>query len=166
MSYGRVVDARALLERLAGRGETLATAESLTGGRLASLITAVPGASRVYVGGVVAYATGVKEDLLGVPPGLVERYGVVSPECARAMAEGARHRLGATYAISTTGVAGPDSQEGHPVGTVFVGIAGPGGVSALALELAGDRATIQDRTCTEALAGFADVLPREEPRLG
>jgi nicotinamide-nucleotide amidase len=166
MSYGRVVDVHALLERLAGRGETLATAESLTGGRLASLITAVPGASRVYVGGVVAYATAVKQDLLGVPPGLVERYGVVSPECARAMAEGARQRLGAAYAISTTGVAGPDSQEGHPVGTVFVGIAGPGGVSALALELAGDRATIQGRACTEALAGFADVLPREEPGLG
>jgi nicotinamide-nucleotide amidase len=63
-------------------------------------------------------------------------------------------------------VAGPDSQEGHPVGTVFVGIAGPGGVSALALELAGHRATIQERACTEALAGFADVLPREEPGLG
>ena len=166
MSYGRVVDVRVLLERLASRGATLATAESLTGGRLASLVTAVPGASRVYVGGVVSYATGVKEDLLGVPRGLVERHGVVSPECARAMAEGARHLLGATYAISTTGVAGPDSQEGHPVGTVFVGVAGPSGVTALALELAGERAEIQDRTCTEALRAFAEVLPREEPGLG
>jgi nicotinamide-nucleotide amidase len=173
MSYGRVVDAstgsghraRALLERLAGRGETLSTAESLTGGRLAAMVTAVPGASRVYVGGVVAYATGVKQDLLGVPSALVERHGVVSPECARAMAEGARQRLGSTYAISTTGVAGPDSQEGHPVGTVFVGIAGPAGISALALELTGDRAAISDRTCAEALAAFADVLPREEPGL-
>jgi len=166
MSYGRVVDVRALLDQLASRGATLATAESLTGGRLASLVTAVPGASRVYVGGVISYATGAKEDLLGVLPGLVERHGVVSPECARAMAEGARHRLGATYAISTTGVAGPDPQEGHPVGTVFVGIAGPAGVTALALELAGDRAEIQDRTCTEALTAFAEVLPREEPGLG
>ncbi len=174
MSYGRVVDpstgpgrrVRELLERLAGRGETLATAESLTGGRLASLVTAVPGSSRVYVGGVVAYAASVKQDLLGVPAELVERHGVVSPECARAMAEGARRRLCATYAVSTTGVAGPDSQEGHPVGTVFVGIAGPGGATTLALELTGDRTAIQDRTCAEALAAVAGVLPREEPGLG
>jgi nicotinamide-nucleotide amidase len=160
------MDVLAVLDRLASRGETLATAESLTGGRLASLVTAVPGASRVYVGGVVAYATSAKQDLLGVPDAVVERYGVVSPECARAMAEGARHRLAATYAVSTTGVAGPDSQDGHPVGTVFVGIAGPQGVTALALELAGDRSTIQERTCAEALNAVADVLRREEPRLG
>ena len=166
MSYGRPVDVRAVLDLLASRGETLATAESLTGGRLASLITAVPGASRVYVGGVVAYSTSVKQELLGVSDALVARHGVVSPECAREMAEGARYRLGATYAISTTGVAGPDPQEGHPAGTVFVGIAGPGDVTALALELAGDRSTIQERTCAEALAGFAGVLRREEPGLG
>jgi nicotinamide-nucleotide amidase len=166
MSYGRVVELPAVLDLLASRGETLATAESLTGGRLASLVTAVPGASRVYVGGVVAYATSVKHDLLGVPDALVSRHGVVSTECARAMAEAARHRLDATYAISTTGVAGPDTQEGHPVGTVFVGIAGPDGVTALALELAGDRSTIQERTCAEALTAFAGVLRREEPGLG
>jgi len=160
------MDVRAVLDLLASRGETLATAESLTGGRLASLVTAVPGASRVYVGGAVAYATSAKQDLLGVPDALVVRYGVVSPECARAMAEGARNRLGATYAISTTGVAGPDPQDGHPVGTVFVGIAGPDGVTALALELAGNRSTIQERTCAEALAAVADVLRREEPGLG
>jgi nicotinamide-nucleotide amidase len=167
MSYGRdvAVDARAVLELLAGRGETLATAESLTGGRLASLVTAVPGASRVYVGGVVAYATSVKQGLLGVSDAVMARHGVVSPECARVMAEGARRRLGATYAISTTGVAGPDQQEGHPVGTVFVGIAGPGDVTALALELAGSRSTIQERTCAEALTAFAGVLQREEPGL-
>ncbi|MGH3347522.1 MAG: CinA family protein [Nocardioides sp.] len=160
------MDLPAVLDLLASRGETLATAESLTGGRLASQVTAVPGASRVYVGGLVAYATSVKQDLLGVSDVLVTRHGVVSPECARAMAEGARHRFGATYAISTTGVAGPDAQEGHPVGTVFVGIAGPGDVAALALELAGDRSAIQERTCAEALAAFAGVLRREEPGLG
>ena len=164
--YARAVDASTVLDLLERRGQTLATAESLTGGRLAAAVTAVPGASRVYLGGVVSYATSVKQDLLGVPEVLVERYGVVSPECARAMAEGARHRHGATYAVSTTGVAGPDSQDGHPVGTVFVGIAGPVGVTALALELAGDRRTIQDRTCSEALDAVADVLRREEPGLG
>ncbi len=166
MPYAHVVDARTVLDLLGRHGQTLATAESLTGGRLAAAVTAVPGASRVYLGGVVSYATSVKLDLLGVPEALVERYGVVSPECARAMAEGARHRLGATYAVSTTGVAGPDSQEGHPVGTVFVGIAGPDGDTALALELAGDRRTIQERTCSEALDAVADVLRREEPGLG
>ncbi len=118
-----------MLDLLVSRGATLATAESLTGGRLAARITAVPGASQAYVGGVVAYATEVKQDLLGVPDPLLARHGVVSPECARAMAEGARRLLGASHALATTGVAGPDLQEGQPAGTVFVGVAGPAGTS-------------------------------------
>src|SRR5690348_3867436 len=104
------------LALLAAAGATLATAESLTGGRLAAAVTSVPGASAGYVGGLVTYATGLKETLLGVPAELVEQYGVVSGECARAMAEGCRTVTGATYAVATTGVAGPDLQEGHPVG--------------------------------------------------
>jgi nicotinamide-nucleotide amidase len=160
------MEPRALLELLARGGATLATAESLTGGRLAARLTAVPGASRCYVGGVVAYATEVKVALLGVPAGLVAEHGAVSAQCARAMALGARERFGATYAVATTGVAGPDRQEGLPPGTVYVGVAGPGGPTAVGLELAGDRATIQDRTCEEALAALADVLQREEPALG
>ena len=114
----------------------------------------MPGASRVYVGGVVAYAPSVKQDLLGVPAGIVAAHGVVSAECARAMALGVRAATGATYGVSTTGVAGPDPQRASPSGTVFVGLDGPGGTTALALELTGDRATIQDRTRgLEALDG-------------
>ena len=137
---------------------TIATAESLTGGRLAAALTTVPGASAAYVGGVVAYAPSVKQDLLGVPAALVEAYGVVSPECARAMALGVRAATGATYGLSTTGVAGPDVSEGKPVGTVFVGVDGPGGTTALALELTGDRAAIQDRTVVEALEALLERL--------
>ena len=90
------MDVQRLLEELEHRGATLATAESVTGGRLATALTAVPGASRVYVGGVVSYATGLKQQLLLVPGSLVEEHGVVSAECARAMAEGARSVTSAT----------------------------------------------------------------------
>ena len=154
-----------VLDLLVSRGATLTTAESLTGGRLAARISAVPGASRAYAGGVVAYSTQLKQQLLGIPDELVARYGVVSPECARAMAQGARLRLGSTFAVATTGVAGPDRQEDRPVGTVFVGVAGPEGATVLALELSGDRAAISERTCDEALAALGGILHREEPDL-
>jgi nicotinamide-nucleotide amidase len=160
------VTADDLLALLRTEGATLATAESLTGGRLAAAITAVPGASASYVGGVVAYATRVKQELLGVPDAVVAEHGVVSAPCATAMAEGVRTALGATWALSTTGVAGPEEQEGHPVGTVFVGVAGPDGARALRLSLAGDRAEVQDRTVAGALATLVWKLRGEEPRLG
>ncbi len=154
-----------LLGELRRRGDTLATAESLTGGRLAALVTGVAGASRAYRGGVVAYATDVKQHLLGVPDDVVARHGVVSAECARAMAEGARVALGATWAVSTTGVAGPEQQEGKPVGTVYVGVAGPGASGVTALELVGDRQAVQERTCREALSALGARLHGEEPGL-
>ena len=159
------VAAEALALLVAARA-TLATAESLTGGRLAFAVTSVPGASESYVGGFVTYATELKEALLGVPAELVEQYGVVSGECARAMAEGCRAVTGATYAVATTGVAGPDRQEDKPVGTVFVGVAGPEGVTAISMELVGDRHQIQDRACREALAALCSILRREQPSLG
>jgi nicotinamide-nucleotide amidase len=140
------------------RGETLATAESLTGGRLAALLTGVPGASKSYVGGVVAYATSVKEAVLGVPAELVARYGVISAECALAMARGAAGVTGATWGIGTTGVAGPELQEGKPAGTVHVALVGPGTSRALALELVGGREAIQDRTCEAVLSALEDIL--------
>jgi nicotinamide-nucleotide amidase len=90
----------------------------------------------------------------------------VSGECARAMAEGCRAVTGASYAVATTGVAGPDLQEGKPVGTVFVGVAGPDGVTEVAMELVGDRRQIQDRACREALAALCAILRREQPPLG
>jgi nicotinamide-nucleotide amidase len=159
-------DGAEVLVLLGAAGATLATAESLTGGRLAAVVTAVPGASASYLGGFVTYATALKETLLGVPEDLVERYGVVSSECARAMAEGCRVATGATYALATTGVAGPDAQEGKPVGTVFVGIAGPDGVAAVTMELVGDRHQIQDRACREALSALCGILRGEQPPLG
>jgi PncC family amidohydrolase len=145
------------------RGESVATAESLTGGRLAALLTAVPGASRSYVGGVVAYATSVKQDVLGVPAALVETYGVISAECATARARGAAGLTGATWGIGTTGVAGPDGQEGHPPGTVHVGLVGPGVSTALALELVGGREAVQGRTCAEALSALEGMLSTGTP---
>jgi nicotinamide-nucleotide amidase len=153
-----------VLALLQERGETLATAESLTGGRLAAALTGVPGASKTFLGGVVAYATSVKQDLLGVPASLVERYGVISAECALAMARGAAGVTGAAWGIGTTGVAGPDGQDGHPPGTVHVGLVGPGVSTALALELVGGRETIQDRTCLEALSALEGMLSTTGPR--
>ena len=108
---------------------TFATAESCTGGRIAERITALPGASAVYRGGVVSYWTQVKADVLGVPQEILDAHGAVSPETARAMAEGAKRITGADLAVSVTGVAGPDPDErGTPVGIVYLGLATPDGV--------------------------------------
>lgn len=147
-------------------GSTVATAESLTGGRLAVALTDVPGASESYVGGVVTYATELKKGLLGVDEAIIDRYGVVSAECAKAMASGVRALAGATYGLATTGVAGPGEQEGKPPGTVFVGVAGPGLLEAVALELSGKRGQIQDRTTREAFEALEAILRREESPLG
>ncbi|WP_310962934.1 CinA family protein [Nocardioides terrisoli] len=138
--------AAALHTALRGRGETVACAESLTGGELAALLTAAPGASQTFVGGVVSYATAVKRDLLGVR---TER--VITGECAEQMAAGVRALLGTDWALATTGVAGPERQEGEPVGTVYVGIAGPDGARSVRLDLDGDRTSIRARTCRSAI---------------
>jgi PncC family amidohydrolase len=143
--------AHRLLDLLVQRGETLATAESLTGGWLGELITTVPGSSSAYVGGVISYATEVKHDLLGVSRRTLRNHGVISAECAVEMAEGAVKATGSDWAVSTTGVAGPDRQEEKPVGTVYVAVAGPSGSASRALHLEGDRESIRRQTCEEAL---------------
>ncbi|REE99236.1 CinA family nicotinamide mononucleotide deamidase-related protein [Thermomonospora umbrina] len=112
---------------LAERSATVAAAESLTGGLIGAELTAMPGSSATYVGGVVVYATRLKHELLGVPEGLLAEHGAVHPDVAAAMAEGVRDRLGASYGVAVTGVAGPEAQDGHPVGTVYVAVAGPQG---------------------------------------
>lgn len=132
-----------LVDALVAAGQTLATAESLTGGAVGATVTAVPGSSAAYLGGVVSYATRVKQEQLGVREETVREHGVVSAVCAEEMAVGARDRLGATWGLSTTGVAGPDTQEGKPVGLVYVGVAGPTGVSSTELHLDGDRADVR-----------------------
>jgi nicotinamide-nucleotide amidase len=149
-----------VLEVLAGRGATLAVAESLTGGLVAARLTAVPGASRVFRGSVTAYATELKAALLGVGADLLAARGAVDPEVARAMAEGVRVRLGATWGAATTGVAGPDPQDGQPVGTVFVAVAGPHGGEVTALRLTGDRTAIRGASVTALLDLLAAELRR------
>ncbi len=113
-------------ELLRSRHATLAVAESCTGGMVAERITSVPGSSDYFTGGFVVYSNQMKEHALGVDPDIIARHTAVSEEAARAMAQCARARSGATYAISTTGEAGPESSTGAPVGTVYVGFAGPG----------------------------------------
>ncbi|MET9594052.1 nicotinamide-nucleotide amidohydrolase family protein [Streptomyces sp. NPDC006516] len=146
-----------VLRRLEERGETLAVAESLTGGLVAAELTSVPGASRSFRGSVTAYATSLKRDVLGVDGALLADRGAVDPDVARAMAAGVRRVLGADWGVSTTGVAGPDAQDGKPVGTVFVAVSGPGGVQNVAeLRLNGGRADIRKesvRSLLELLSG-------------
>ncbi|HTT52446.1 MAG TPA: nicotinamide-nucleotide amidohydrolase family protein [Streptosporangiaceae bacterium] len=158
--------ARQVVARLAARQQQIAVAESLTGGLLAAALASVPGASVVFRGGIVAYATDLKASLLGVDQALLDRCGAVSAETARAMAEGVRARLGATFGLATTGVAGPDPAEGKPVGTVYVAAAG-GDTARRAqvrrLGLAGSRNDIRGQTVTQALALLL-VMMREETR--
>ncbi|MFH9424731.1 CinA family protein [Streptomyces sp. NPDC017529] len=140
------------LDALVARGQSLAVAESLTGGLVAGALTGVPGASRAFRGSVTAYATQLKRDVLGVDGPLLDARGAVDGEVARQMAHGVRRVLGAHWGIATTGVAGPDPQDGQPVGTVFVAAAGPGGAGAvLRLALDGDRERIRRDTVVAAL---------------
>lgn len=134
----------------------MSCAESLTGGELAALLSGAPGSSEVFLGGVVAYATEVKRQVLGVS---VEQ--VVSAPCAEQLATGVRALLGADWALATTGVAGPAEQEGQPVGTVFVGVAGPTGVRAHQLHLSGERAQVRAETCRAAVRLLAEALRQE-----
>ena len=152
-----------VVRRLVGSGLTVATAESLTGGLLGATITGVSGSSAAYVGGVVSYATEVKVSVLGVSPETVETDGVVSASCATQMAQGVRRLLGSDLALSTTGVAGPDLQEGKPAGTVHVALAGPGGTVVRSPALSGDRAAIREATVEVALRLLEETL-RDRPR--
>lgn len=143
--------AAVLLDRLAELGWTLAVAESLTGGLVVSTLVGVPGASRVMRGGVVAYATDVKQSVLGVDPALLEAHGAVHPRVARQMARGVRDLLGrdgvpADVGIATTGVAGPDTQDGQPVGTVHIAVSTPLGTRVDSLVISGDRDRIRRET--------------------
>ena len=152
---GLDVEVHRLLE---AAGATVAVAESLTGGLLGATLTAMPGASRTFRGGVLAYATDLKETLLGVPGPLLAAEGAVSAEVAAAMAGGVRDRLGATYGVALTGVAGPDPQDGEPPGTVFVAVAGPGDGHVRGLQLAGGREEIRAAAVRTALELLRDLL--------
>lgn len=149
---------------LTAQGLRIAIAESLTGGLVAAALTSVPGASVVVSGGIVAYDTEIKHSLLGVDDRLLAREGAVHPEVARQMARGAREALAvggrrADIGIATTGVAGPDWQDGRAPGTVYLGIADDRGADAIALELDGGRAAIRSATVQALLDA---VLARVE----
>ncbi|MFI6088950.1 CinA family protein [Streptomyces sp. NPDC051218] len=169
-----------VLRLLQARGETLAVAESLTGGLVAAEVTAVPGASQVFRGSVTAYATELKHEVLGVDGTLLAERGAVDAEVALQMAAGVRKVMGADWGIATTGVAGPEPQDGQPVGTVFVAVDGPdslatgpgsafGGVgSALrsegkvaALRLNGERSDIRMESVRSVLTLLVERLSGE-----
>ncbi|WLW51796.1 CinA family protein [Streptomyces sp. YU58] len=151
------------------KGETLAVAESLTGGLVAAEITAAPGASKAFRGSVTAYATELKHRLLGVDATLLAARGAVDPQVAAQMAAGVRTALDADWGIATTGVAGPEPQDGKPVGTVFVAVDGPfadasgtsGGGKVTALRLNGDRAEIRMESVRSVLALLLTELASE-----
>ncbi len=134
------------------RGKTLVTAESLTGGGIGAALTAVPGSSQVYKGGVISYTNAVKEQLLGVPGEILETKGAVSFETAQAMAVGARKLLQADVAVSVTGLAGPGGDEfGNSVGTVFIGYSDEHESFACRFQLEGTREEVRIQTIARAL---------------
>jgi nicotinamide-nucleotide amidase len=151
---------RLVLDELRRREQTLALAESCTGGGLAMLLTDFPGASEVFPGGVVSYANEAKVELLGVPETLLAAHGAVSAPCVRAMATGARTRLGSDWALAVSGIAGPGGgTPDKPVGTVWLGLAGPGGlVRDERLNLRGSRDQIRSRAAGQAWAGLYAAL--------
>ncbi|GAA3461922.1 CinA family protein [Saccharothrix longispora] len=140
-----------VVRALRERGETVATAESLTAGLVTATLTAVPGSSAVVRGGLVVYATDLKHALAGVSADLLAEHGAVHPEVARQLATGARERCGATWGLGLTGVAGPDPQDGVPAGTVHIGLSGPPGSFVRMLTLGGDRHEIRTASTTGAL---------------
>ncbi|QNE46549.1 nicotinamide-nucleotide amidohydrolase family protein [Glaciihabitans sp. INWT7] len=164
MTRERTADVAAeVVAILIERGLTIAVAESLTGGLLVSALVDVPGASAAVLGGVVAYNTAIKHSVLGVDAGLLAEHGPVDPEVARQMADRVRTVLAvggakADIGLSTTGVAGPGPQDGHPAGTVYLGFAIGEDVSSLRLELGGDRGAIRDQTVSESLARLRIAL--------
>lgn len=153
-----------VVETLRGREVTLATSESLTGGLLGASVTAVPGASEVYLGGVIAYQTAMKSRLSAVPAEVVRACGVVSEQTVTEMALGVQSLTGADWAIAVTGVAGPTPQEGHDPGEVWIGLAGPRmgtlewPVRAHVHRFAGDRDSVRRQTVTAALELLLAVL--------
>ena len=150
--------ATTVINQLSTAGETLAVAESLTGGGLGATITEVSGSSEVFLGGITTYSDLSKTKLLEVPKKLITKHTAVSEEVAKAMAEGARNLFKSDYAISTTGVAGPGKAYGKTAGTVWLAIASKKEVIAIELSISGDRATVRNATIESALATFSRIL--------
>lgn len=151
------VYATTIIETLKARGETVSVAESLTGGGLGHALTQVPGASQVFLGGIIAYTADVKVNFLGVPRATIDQFTVVSEEVAVAMADGAREKIRTTWAISTTGIAGPGDYMGVREGTVWIAISGPIN-QTLQLTLDGGRDGVRQGAISSAIGNFARIL--------
>ncbi len=161
---GKLSPAELAIGTLRRHGLTMATAESCTGGNIAALVTSVAGASDVFRGGVVAYSNDVKMAVLGVDADTLAAHGAVSEQTVAQMAAGARERLGADYAVATSGIAGPGGGTPEkPVGTVWTAIAGPHGTHTRLLNLAGDRRAVIDRASATMLADLAALIEAESP---
>jgi len=146
------------VHRLVDQRVTVATAESLTGGLVAATLVEIPGVSAVFRGGLVVYATDLKAKLAGVPEGLLAERGPVDPDVAVALAAGARERCGADWGLATTGVAGPDPQDGKPVGLVYVAVHGPGRSAVRELRLSGNRDAVRIESVTRVLLLLSETL--------
>ena len=149
--------AQSVIKYLTDRGETVAVAESLTGGGLGHAITQVPGSSVAFRGGIIAYTIDAKKEFLDVPQELIEEHTVVSEEVANAMADGVKNRLGTTWGIATTGIAGPGDYEGIPEGTVWISIRGPIN-QTLQLQLDSGREAIRTGAISSAIGTFSRIL--------
>ena len=149
--------ANTVVASLQSRGETVAVAESVTAGGLGHALTHAPGASQVFLGGIIAYSNDVKINFLGINPALIEEFSVVSEEVANAMADGVREKFGTTWGIATTGIAGPGDYDGIPEGTVWVAIRGPIN-QTIQLQLDSGREAIRMGAISSAIGTFARIL--------
>jgi nicotinamide-nucleotide amidase len=154
-------DARGLVADLTVRRQTVATAESLTAGLLAATLAGVPGASVVLRGGLITYTEDTKIALAGVARQVLAEVGPVAAPTARALAVGARERCGATWGVGVTGVAGPEPHGGHPVGTVFVVLAGPVDIEVMGLTLSGSRWDIRLAAVHQAISRLRTLVEQQ-----
>ena len=149
--------ATVIIETLKARGETVSVAESLTGGGLGQALTQVPGASEVFIGGIISYTSHIKVNFLGVQQSTIDEHSVVSEEVALEMARGAIDKLGSTWAIATTGIAGPGDYMGIREGTVWIAICGPI-CQTLHLTLDSGRDGVRQGAISSAMGTFARIL--------
>lgn len=148
-----------ILGKLKDSGKTLAVAESCTGGLIGARITSVSGSSVCFLGGIISYSNDIKEKLLGVPGEMLARHGAVSEQVAGAMAEGVQRETGSDFAISVTGIAGPEGgTEQKPVGLVYIGLAGAGDTVVRRFVFEGDRTTVRQSAVEAALTMLLNVL--------
>lgn len=152
---------KSLIEQLIAAGKTLATAESCTGGLIGKLLTDVSGSSAAYLGGIISYSNEVKHHVLGVPQELLDTYGAVSAQVAKAMAEGATRVIGADLAVSVTGIAGPKSDNTNkPVGLVYIAVTDGVTTDVQEYHFSGDRQQIRNATAQTALSKVSSFLAR------